>query len=260
MIIVADNLQITNPLIQRAIEAMDPEPIQALVRRCVKAGTEAIDINSGPLTRAPEEKMSFLVEAVQAVTDLPILIDTANPRAMAAGLRASRSNTIINGFSLEPAKLEKILPLAVEFKAEIIGYLLHPDSRVPLNTSERMEIAIDLHRAAIKAGLPPGKLIIDPVVVPLLWDNGAFQAREVLETIRQLPELLGYAVRTIAGLSNLTTGTGETNKKRQIEQNYLPMLAAAGLDLCLLNVFHSETVATANACQALLHDNVFAYK
>jgi len=247
-------------MIQQAIEERDPEPIQSLVKQCQKAGAEAIDVNSGPLTREPEKKMTFLVKAVQSVTDLPILIDTVNPRAMAAGLRTSRSRVIINGFSLEPAKIEHILPLASEFGVDIIGYLLYPDSRVPANASERLEIAIDLYRAVLQSGLQPEKLIIDPIIAPLLWDNGTLQAREVLDTIRQLPDLLGFNVRTIAGLSNLTTGKGETQKKRLVEQTYLPMLAAAGLDMCLLNVFHSETIKTAKACKSLLHDNIFAWE
>jgi 5-methyltetrahydrofolate corrinoid/iron sulfur protein methyltransferase len=260
MLLIAENLQITTPYIQQALEKMDPAPIKTLVQQCVNAGANGIDINSGPLTRRAEEKMDFLVETVQSVTDLPILIDTTNPKAIEAGLEANRYKAIINGFSLERSKRDEILPLAVTYEVDIIGYLLHPDSRVPVNAVERLEIAIELHRVAIDAGLDPDKMIVDPVVVPLLWENGTCQAREVLEAIRQLPEVLGFKVRTIAGLSNLTTGRGDKRKKRLIEQTYLPMLAAAGLDMCLLNVLHSETVAAANACKALLQDHVFAYK
>lgn len=260
MIIIADNLQVTNPIIQEAVEAMNPEPLRKLVKACKAAGAEAIDINSGPLSREPERKMVFLVETVQSTTDLPILIDTVNPKAIEAGLQANRFKAIVNGFSLEPFKLDEILPLAVNYKADIVGYLLYPDSRVPMNTAERLEIAIELHHAAIQAGLATEQLIIDPIVPPLLWDNGTIQAREVLDVIRRLPDLLGFKVRTIAGLSNLTTGKGEKDKKRRIEQAYLSMLAAAGLDMCLLNVFHTETVATAKVCNTLLREDIFAWK
>ena len=54
------------------------------------AGAQDIDINSGPLSRSPEEKMTFLVHAVQDTVDLPVVLDTANPQAVAAGLAASR--------------------------------------------------------------------------------------------------------------------------------------------------------------------------
>lgn len=51
-----------------------------------------------------------------------------------------------------------------------------------------------------KAGIQPQRLIIDPVVAPLVWQDGNLQNMEVLEVIRTLPDLLGFPVRTIAGM------------------------------------------------------------
>ena len=85
MILIADNLTVTNRAVQRALDEKDPEPIRQLVKRCEAAGAEAIDINSGPLVRDAENRMTFLVDTVQGVTDLPLLIDTASPRAIEAG-------------------------------------------------------------------------------------------------------------------------------------------------------------------------------
>ena len=100
MIVVADNLRITLPAIGRAVERLDPEPIRQMVSACMNAGAQAIDINSGPLSRSPEEKMTFLVRTVQETADLTIVLDTANPRAMAAGLAAGGQEVMINGVSL----------------------------------------------------------------------------------------------------------------------------------------------------------------
>ncbi len=44
--------------------------------------------------------MGFLVETVMAVTDRPVLIDTTNPRAIRAGLKAAGNQGIVNGISL----------------------------------------------------------------------------------------------------------------------------------------------------------------
>ncbi len=49
------------------------------------------------------------METVQGVTDLPLLLDTTNPVALEAGLQQCRQKAIINGFSLEPDRLEYIL-------------------------------------------------------------------------------------------------------------------------------------------------------
>jgi len=51
----------------------------------------------------------------------------------------------------------------------------------------------------------------------LSWDDGLFRARELLKTIPMLPELLGFPVRTLAGLSNLTTGMGDKFRKTLVE-------------------------------------------
>ncbi len=259
MILLADNLQITDTIIQKAIDEMNPIPIQELVRECETAGAEAIDINSGPLPGDYKKKMSFLVETVQEVTSLPVLLDTANPGALEAGLNTNKKTAIINGFSLEPSKIEAILPLAKKFDVDIIGYLLYPNGHVPPDATERMNVAVELYKVFQGTGIDRGHLIIDPVVVPLTWQNGSFQATEILSVITHLPDLLGFSVKTIAGISNLTTGKGNRDKKRLMERAYLPMLAASGLNMALLNIFHKETVRTARACRSINSEKVFAW-
>jgi 5-methyltetrahydrofolate corrinoid/iron sulfur protein methyltransferase len=259
MIIIADNLHVINPIIAQAIGKPDAAPIQTLVSRCIQSGAQALDINCGPLRRMPEERMSFLVKTVRAVTDLPVMLDTTNPTAMAAGLAISDTRTIINGFSLEPAKLESILPLARRYDADIVGYLLHPDSRLPMEEDELMGVAVSLFEAYCGAGLDPARLIIDPVVAPLSWQQGIRHNRAVLSVIRNLSDLLGEPVRTIAGLSNLASGRMPAAQKIALERAFVPMLAAAGLDMVLTNVLHAPTVETVKVCDGLLGGQVFSW-
>lgn len=262
MILIADNFQITRPDLAAAIDRMDPDPICELTAQCEAAGAQAIDINSGPLTRDPKRKMAFLVEAAASVTRLPLLLDTANPKALEAGLQAGKNYSnplIINGFSLEPRKLEHILPLAKTFAVDIIGYILFPDSQVPIDEGDLMNLAIRLYQEFQEAGLSDEQLIIDPVVAPVIWANGISHNLSVLSLLRRLPDLLGFPVRTIAGLSNLTTGKIPGDKKQLLEQAFLPVLAEAGLSMALFNVFHSNTVRTARACDAILTPGVFSW-
>ncbi|KJS31783.1 MAG: dihydropteroate synthase [Desulfatitalea sp. BRH_c12] len=258
MIIIADNLHVINPVIAQAVETLDSQPISAMVQRCAQAGAHAIDINCGPLKRSPERRMAFLVETVQSVADLPVMLDTTNPAAMAAGLKAARHRPIINGFSLEPIKLEHILPLAQTHASDIVGYLLDAHSRVPITEDEMMAVAVTLFETYCRAGLDPARLIIDPVITPLTWDNGLRHNQAVLSLIRHLPDLLGTHVRTMAGLSNLASGPMPLPRKIALEQAFLPMLAAAGLDMVLTNVLHEPTMETARNCGILLSEQVFA--
>lgn len=259
MKLIGDNLRITKTDIQEALKAKDPRPVQDLVKLCVKKGASAIDVNTGPLGKMPEAGMTFFIEAVESVTDLPLLIDTSNPDAMKAGLAAANNRAIINGFSLEPRKIERILPLAKAYDADIVGFLLYPDSRVPKDAAQRFEIAIELFERAEAAGVAKERVIIDPIVPPLAWEDGIVQARAVLEVIHMLPDLLGFSVQTIGGVSNLTTGAGDKKKKNLMEQNYVAMLAAAGLDYALLDILNDETVAAAKAAGILVGEDVFSW-
>lgn len=260
MIIVADNIRITDQIIADAISQMNPVPIQKMVMECEKAGAQFIDINSGPLSRVPEKQMVFLIDAIQKVSKLPLIVDTANPRAMEAGVRTCKNAPIINGFSLEPSKLDKILPLAREFQTDIIGYLLYPNGHVPPDGDKRLEIALELFEQFKKTGIDEKRLIIDPVIVPLSWQDGKFQAMEVLYVIKHLPDIFGFPIRTIAGLSNLTSGRGHKAQKLIMEKAYLSMLAAAGLSMIMMNVFNHDTIKTVKACNLLVDEKIFAWE
>jgi 5-methyltetrahydrofolate corrinoid/iron sulfur protein methyltransferase len=259
MIIVADNLRITLPSIQRAVEEMDPDPICGMVEDCVKAGAHSIDINSGPLSKGAEEKMTFLVNTVQSVCDLPLVLDTTNPDAMAAGLSTCRNRAIMNGVSLEKHKLEKMLPLAVEHKVDVIAYLLNADSHVPADAAGRMEVAVALFDLLQQAGIPSDRIIIDPVVAPLVWQDGNRQNMDVMEVIRTLPDLLGEKVKTIAGLSNLTSGAPDAEKRHRYQAAFLPMLAAAGLDIVLMNAMDPAIMRLAATCGTLVEESIFSW-
>ena len=260
MLLVADNLQITRFDMPTAIRSRRPEPIQSMIQALHAAGAQAIDLNTGPLGRTAAEDMAFCVTAAQDATDLPILIDTANPVAMRAGLEANRKTALINGISLEPRKLDTILPLAVEYDADVVLYLLDEQSRVPRHLDERLAIALALYQHCRSAGLRPERLIFDPVVAPLIWEDGLQRNRDLLEIIRRLPDLLDTPVRTIAGLSNLTTGQGPSAAKQQLEQAFVGMLAASGLSWLLLNMLHRETVRSVRNCRLLLNDQLFTWE
>ncbi len=259
MRLIADNLQMTRPALLRALSDRDPGPIGAVAAACEAAGADGIDLNTGHLGRDAPEKMAFAVEAVQAATRLPLFLDTADPDAMAAGAAVCRNPLALNGFSLEPEKRERILPLAVDRNADIVGYLLSPGGHVPRSTEERLTIAVELFQAAAGAGLPPERLVVDPVVAPLAWPDGSARNRDLLDIVSRLGDVLGHPVRTMAGLSNLTAGHRHRAPRIRIEQAYVPMLAGAGLDFLLLDIHHRETVHTARTCRLLLDDSVFSW-
>ncbi|MCA1787027.1 MAG: dihydropteroate synthase, partial [Desulfobacteraceae bacterium] len=127
------------------------------------------------------------------------------------------------------------------------------------DAAQRFEVAMELVAAAEAAGVAKERVIIDPVIPPLAWENGIVQAREVLEVIRTLPDLLGFPVKTIGGISNLGTNAPDKAARRVIEQSYVAMLAAAGLEYALLDILNPDLVQAAQVSGILAKDNIFSW-
>ncbi|MFP4475784.1 MAG: dihydropteroate synthase [Desulfatibacillaceae bacterium] len=260
MYLVADNLQLTKPELARALSRRDPDPISRVVRQCEEAGAHAVDVNLGHMGRDAGEAAPFVIQTVERATDLPLFLDTADPVAMEAALRACSRPATVNGTSLEPRKLGPMADLAAAYSAPLVCFLLRPDGHVAANAEERLSIAAELVAEVTARGVAAGSLIIDPLAVPLIWDDGPAQAMEVAECIRLLPEVLGFTPRRMVGLSNLTTGRAPAGKKSLVERTWLAMLGQAGLDTVLLDVLRAETVRTARAVAALSGGGVFSWE
>jgi 5-methyltetrahydrofolate corrinoid/iron sulfur protein methyltransferase len=258
MQLIADDINILNPVVARAVQARESAPIAEIAGRCAVLGAAAIDVNPGPGSRKRRDTMTFCLQAVQAGTDLPVYLDSSEPEMLHQGIEQSAGRTVINGFSLEPSKVEAILPLAVQHRLPIVGFLLRPNGHVPANTEERLQIASDLLDVSTRAGLDPADLIIDPVLAPLSWNDGTAQAASVLETIRMLPELCGARVQTMVGLSNLTSGARQPAAP-MLEAMYLARLAEAGLTHALVSMRRSQAVACARFCSLIDGNQPFSW-
>ena len=142
LLLAADNLHGLNPVVRDAMKRLDPRPIQDLARRCEQAGALFIDLNPGYLSPRHEDRMAFLVEAVQEAVSLRLILDSPHPRVLAAGLSACREAPVLNALSLEEEKLDGILPLAVEHKTELVLLLMDDRSNTPPGLEEKLAIAI----------------------------------------------------------------------------------------------------------------------
>jgi len=153
-----------------------------------------------------------------------------------------------------------MLPLADKYQTEIIGFLINEKGQVPPRAEERLEVASQLVAKAEESGVPPERVIIDPVLVPLSWQDGAHYNRELLEVIHLLPQFFAKPIRTIAGLSNLGAGSPNRAARAAVEANFILMLAAAKLDFILMDVTQESNLDALNLSQLLLGDKVFTWE
>jgi len=80
MLIIGEKINGTLKKVGPAVLDRDAAFIQDLARRQAEAGADYIDVNAGtPATREADD-LVWLVETVQAVVDVPLCLDSANPR------------------------------------------------------------------------------------------------------------------------------------------------------------------------------------
>jgi 5-methyltetrahydrofolate corrinoid/iron sulfur protein methyltransferase len=241
MLLAADNLHAMNPIVSDALRELDAGPIQELARACEQNGAQLIDLNPGYLSRRHEDRMAFLVEAVQEVTSARLILDSPNARVLARGLAVCRETPVLNALSLEDQKLQEILPLAAEHGTGLVLLLMDERSFTPPSTEEKMAIAAELRERCLGTGVKEENLIFDPVLPNLSWDDAYFRISEGLKTVRLLGSgaIFQYPVQTMVGLSNLRSGH-LAGYPIEIEEVCLTLFAGAGLKIALANALRPE--------------------
>ena len=261
MRIISDTIQLIHPRLQDAVAQKKEGPIIDAINHVIASGCDAIDLNIGPLYKEGSHLIPYLLDVVRNLTRLPLFIDSPNAAAAHQALATGHSEIHINGFSLQAKRFDAFVPLMAQYQeALFVGYLLSPEGSVPTDPDGRLQVAADLFTALEAKGSDLlDRLIVDPVVVPLMWDEGPFHALEVIRTVRTLPELAGRPIKTMGGLSNLTSGKVPLKKRTLMEASYIPLLAEAGLDYILMNTTRKASMDAVHAANLLTEGLPFSW-
>ncbi len=237
MILIGENLNIMSKTLGPALKERNPEPLQEMAKAETEASVDLIDLNIGPARRGGDEMMAWAVNAVQEVTILPLSLDTTNPIAMEAGLKAHKGKALINSISLQTDRLQQGLPLAQKYNANMIG-LLWGTEGMPRDANERCLLAVDLVYKANELGIPNEDIWIDPIATPVSVEIN--QVKACLEFMSMLGEI-APGCKSVVGLSNISNGT-PTELRPYLNQTYLMMLSKYGLYSAIVDAFDTELI------------------
>ncbi len=240
MICIAESINIMSKTIGPAMRERNPKPIQEMARAEAKAGADYLDLNIGPARKMGDELMKWVVNTVQEVTNLPLSLDTTNPVAMEAGLKACRSKALINSISLQPDRLEQELPLVKKYNASMIG-LLWGKEGMPRDANERCMLAVDLVYKANEIGIPSEDIWIDPIASPVSVEIN--QVKACVEFMSMLKDIAPECKSTV-GLSNISNGT-PAELRPYLNRTYMIMLMRYGLYSAIVDIFDSELLKIA---------------
>ena len=172
--------------------------------------------------------MADVVRAAEGATDLPLVIDSTDPRAIEAALKEIGGKCLVNSVTGDKERLESILPLVKKYGAAVVGLTID-DSGIPQTAEERVRIAEKILDACIAHGIPKEDVIIDCLVMTASAEQD--QAVETLKAISLIKEKLGLT--TSLGISNVSFGLPE---RPLINATYLAMALGHGLDAAMVNI------------------------
>jgi len=237
MILIGENIQILSKVVSESLVNREVGPLQELAIRQAEAGVHWIDLNIGPARKNPTETMSWFVNAIQEVVDLPLSLDTTNPVAMEAGLGLCRKRALINSASGTQDSKERMLPLATKFNANVVISVLN-DSGIPSDAAARAESIMEIIEFANDLGISTEDIWVDPILMPV--GVGQQDILEVVEFVGMLPDI-APGVKSTIGLSNVSNGA-PSHLRHILNQVMMVVLEQAGLYSAIVDSFDRDLI------------------
>ncbi|MBP7690644.1 MAG: dihydropteroate synthase [Anaerolineales bacterium] len=209
----------------------------------VAAGAQVLDVNAGiPLADEPA-LLAETVRVVQAVTAVPLCLDSSVVAALAAGLAAYQGKALVNSVTGEEERLESVLPLVAQHRAAVIG-ISNDASGISQDPAVRFAVARRIVERAAAFGIPPEDVIIDPLAMPI----GAvrYAGRALFTLVRRIREELGC--NTCCGASNISFGLPE---RPTLNGAFVAMAIGAGMTCAITNPLEPEIRKMILAADAL---------
>lgn len=215
---------------KRMQEALRTGDVNYLLKEAVNqsaAGAAVLDVNVGLGGVDEDAWMERAVSAIQGVCTCPLQLDTADPEALARGLRAYNGKALINSVSGKQEVMDQVFPLAKRYGGTVVALLLDEEG-IPDTAEGRVAIARRIMAEAARYGIAKRDLVMDALTMTV--STGERNALVTLETLRRCREELG--VRTVLGVSNISFGLPQREK---LAGPFLTLALGAGLDAAILN-------------------------
>ena len=229
--------------LKQAILDGDMNYILKLVVEQEDQGAEILDVNVGVPGADEEKLLPEIVKKVQSVSDLPLQIDSSNPKAIEAALRVYNGKAIVNSVNGEAGSMEKILPIVKKYGAAVIALTLDEDG-IPETTEKRFEIAEKIVKNAEASGIGRENIIADCLTL-----TASAQQEGVVQTLNAISRVKNeLGIKTALGVSNISFGLPN---RPLVNRTFLALAIQCGLDVAIINPGDEEMMATIAACEML---------
>jgi 5-methyltetrahydrofolate--homocysteine methyltransferase len=167
----------------------------------IRAGADVLDVNVGFPGVNDVKLLPEAVIAIQEKFDIPLCLDSPNPQAIEAALKVSAGKCLINSVNGKEASMQALLPVAREYGAAVIALCMDDDG-ITNDPEKRVAIAGKIIERAVKSGIKPEDIIVDPLAMAVSAEPNACMV--TLETIKLVSQKLGHNITL--GASNISFG------------------------------------------------------
>lgn len=214
------------PLLKEALRNSDMDYICRLGLEQLDNGAHILDVNTGLPGLNETETLCKAVTSLQAITPVPLEIDTSNYEAMEKALRLYNGKPLLNSVNGKPESMEKVLPLAKKYGAAVVGLCLD-ESGIPDTAEGRLAIAEKIINTAAEYGIKAKDIIIDPLALTVSTDS-----RNPAIDLAVIKALKAKGIHTVMGVSNISFGLPNRDA---VNSTFFAMSLAAGLSSAIMN-------------------------
>jgi len=195
-------------------------------------GVDILDVNVGLPEIDEKEMLTRTVCELQAISSLPLQIDTSSPEALESALRRYNGKAMINSVNGKKESMDSVFPLAKKYGGLVVALTLD-ENGIPDKAEGRVAIAEKILLEAEKWGISKKDIIFDPLALTVSADNNA--AKETLRAVKLIFERLG--AKTSLGVSNVSFGLPE---REIVTSSFFTLALGSGLSAAIMNPYSYE--------------------
>lgn len=211
------------------------------------AGSDILDVNVGLPEIDEKEVLKKVAREIQGIVNLPLQIDSTDPRAIEAAVRVYNGKPLINSVNGKDKVMDEIFPIVKKYGACVLGLTLD-ETGIPETAEERFKIAEKIVKRAEQYGIPRENVLIDCLTLTASAQQSF--VRETIKAVAMVKERLG--VKTSLGVSNVSFGLPQ---REILNSTFLASTLAVGLDAPIINPLSKDIMNTINAFKVLNNED-----
>ena len=246
---IGERIHCISPVIREAMATFNPDPILERAAQQIKAGATYLDVNIGPAESNGPELMTWAVKLLQENFDnVPLALDTANKRAIEAGIKVYNRKPIVN--SADAGSRISNIDLAAANDAICIA-LCSADG-IAKDNEERMMHCHNMLERGLSLGMESTDLWFDPLflVVKGMQDK----QMDVLNAIKLFAD---EGLKSTGGLSNNSNGAPK-NVRPIMDSALVAMAMMQGLTSAIVNPNDLRLMETIKSCDIFKNHELYS--